>query len=366
METKIFQVKQVDDTGQVSAVFATLNVIDHDEEVTRPGAFGSQEAVIVPTHDWHSVPLGKGLLRESNHEAIGDMKFNLEIPIAKEWHSALKFDLENGTPLQQWSYGFDVLQESKGEFEGRQVRFLEKLKVHEISPVLLGAGINTRTLAVKEHPDLEKIQSGFQVRRIMNEVSETLHKTQRIIDSEIYVQVDPSRVTRDQVALSAEILMGTASDNGIDAPRLCWFNEKLYTEAEFIGERFPKSFSNAKSSGGVRGLYDRGKNLIWIRSDLTGADLVRTVAHEVRHGAWNDPNSKQEERAQEQDARSYGEKIASVFPLNGARVHFIDEEPITGVTLKGKVNLSDWAIWKGRRYRNTGVSSCPIWHAWDL
>ena len=357
METKIFRAKQVDDAGVASAVIATLNVIDHDGDVTLPGAFGTQHVPVVPTHDWESVPLGKAVLRESSNEAIADIKFNLNSPTAREWHSALKFDMEHGTPLQQWSYSYDVLKESKGEFEGRQVRFLKDLKVHEVGPLILGAGINTRTLAVKERPG--------EVRSILNEVKETLHKTKRIIDSEIYVQVDPSRVTRDQRELATEILMGTASDNGIDPPRLCWFNEKRYTEAEFIGERFPEIFSKAKSSGGVRGLYDRGKNLIWVRSDLTGADLVGTVAHELRHGAWNDPNSKQEERAQEEDARAYGERIKSVYPLNGARIHFLAEEPVTGVTLKGKVNISDWAIWQGRRFRNTGLPSCPIWHAWD-
>jgi hypothetical protein len=51
--------------------------------------------------------------------------------------------------LQEWSYGYDVIDSDRGDFEGQQVRFLKKLKVHEVSPVLLGAGVNTRTLSVK-------------------------------------------------------------------------------------------------------------------------------------------------------------------------------------------------------------------------
>ena len=94
-------------------------------------------------------------------EAIVDFKLNLDSPTAKEWHSALKFDLEQGQPLQEWSYGFDILEESRGEFEGEQVRFLKSLRVHEASPVLVGAGINTRTLALKERG--MKLSDQFQL-----------------------------------------------------------------------------------------------------------------------------------------------------------------------------------------------------------
>src|SRR5690606_30998985 len=51
--------------------------------------------------------------------------------------------------LGQWSYGFDIVKHSFGEFEGRQVRFLERVKVHEVSPVLVGAGVGVRTLVAK-------------------------------------------------------------------------------------------------------------------------------------------------------------------------------------------------------------------------
>jgi hypothetical protein len=50
---------------------------------------------------------------------------------------------------QAWSYGFDIADSDVGEFDGRRVRYLKRLKVFEVSPVLRGAGVNTRTLAVK-------------------------------------------------------------------------------------------------------------------------------------------------------------------------------------------------------------------------
>jgi hypothetical protein len=137
--------------GEGRAVIAEFNKIDHDGDVTLPGAFGKQHVNILPAHDRMAPRLGKGIMSESGGRAIADFKFNLD-PAAKtalEWHSALKFDMENGEPLQEWSYGFKIIDSSFGEFEGKQVRFLKLLDVIEISPVLRGAGTGTGTLAVK-------------------------------------------------------------------------------------------------------------------------------------------------------------------------------------------------------------------------
>ena len=168
MDYKSFQVKQLEGDGTGSAVFATLNVVDKDGDVTEPGAFGKQAVVIVPTHDWSSVPLGKGSTREVGDEAIVDFKLNLDSPTAKEWHSALKFDLDEGPQKQEWSYGFDILEESRGEFEGDPVRFLKSLRIHEVSPVLVGAGVNTRTLTMKE----KGIKLSDQLQRVENALVE--------------------------------------------------------------------------------------------------------------------------------------------------------------------------------------------------
>lgn len=143
------KLKALDEAGKGLAVFATLNVIDKDGDVTLPGAFGEQLAKVVPAHDWGHVPLGKAKISENGNEALADFALNLEIESARDWHAALKFDLADGKPLQEWSYGFDITKWSRGQFEGEEVRFLEGLKVHEVSPVIVGAGENTRTLVIK-------------------------------------------------------------------------------------------------------------------------------------------------------------------------------------------------------------------------
>jgi hypothetical protein len=149
--TKTFRIKSIDDAkGEVSAVIATLNVKDHDGDVTLKGAFGEQEAQIVPTHDWGSVPLGRAVISEKGDDVVAKMRFNLDIPDAQKWYSAIKFDFDAGKPLQEYSYGYEIKKSDKGEFKGERVLFLKELRVIEVSPVLLGAGIDTGTLSVKK------------------------------------------------------------------------------------------------------------------------------------------------------------------------------------------------------------------------
>lgn len=143
-------VKSVDETeGRVTAVFSTLGVVDHDGDVTRPGAFEKDAPVRVSAYghaSWGgSLPVGKGTIREQGDEVIADLQFFLDTQAGKDTFTVVKELADQ----QEWSYGFDVERCSFGDHEGRQVRFLEKVKVHEVSPVLLGAGMGTRTLSAK-------------------------------------------------------------------------------------------------------------------------------------------------------------------------------------------------------------------------
>ena len=163
-ELKTFPVgedqKQIDsETGTGSAIIATMSVIDHDGDVIMPGAFlspdgGPQTVAVVPAHDAGVVPLGKATVREvGNSHAVADFKLNLETQSGREWASHLKFDMAEGTPIQEWSFRFEPTLESRGQHEGRSVRFLKQMLLAEVSPVLVGAGIGTHTVSVKEKSD---------------------------------------------------------------------------------------------------------------------------------------------------------------------------------------------------------------------
>jgi hypothetical protein len=151
MKTKSLSgLKVVDETeGKVQAVFATLNVIDHDGDVTLPGAFTNGQKVRISAYNHASwgdhPPVGKGTIREEGDEAILDGEFFLSTTAGRETFEVVK-GLED---LGEWSYGFDVLESEPGRMGDEDVQFLRKLKVHEVSPVILGAGLGTRTLAAK-------------------------------------------------------------------------------------------------------------------------------------------------------------------------------------------------------------------------
>ncbi len=150
MQTKTFEIKQLDEVGAFEAVIATLGVVDHDGDLTEKGAFGTQEVIILPAHDARSVALGKATITERGKKVIATGQLNLEIPAAKDLHSSLKFDLQTGEKaLQEWSYGFRIEKANDEIVDGVTIRHLLDLKVFEISPVLRGAGIETETLAVK-------------------------------------------------------------------------------------------------------------------------------------------------------------------------------------------------------------------------
>lgn len=164
MDTKSFHVEIKDAAkGEVEALFSTYNVIDKDGDVTMPGAFtdGAPTKISAYGHaSWSGVlPVGKGTIHDTGSGAVLKGQFFLDTTAGKDTFTTVK---ELGV-LQEWSYGYDVLEYSYGEFEGRNVRFLKKLKVHEVSPVLIGAGIGTMTMSAKSAPAAKAVVRAIPV-----------------------------------------------------------------------------------------------------------------------------------------------------------------------------------------------------------
>lgn len=150
-----FELKAASETGEFRAVFATFNVIDHDGDITRPGAFKDGAEVIVGSwgHKTMDLPVGKGVIRTNEREAAVEGQFFLDTQPGKDTYQTVK----NLGPLGEWSYVFSVQKQSFGEEGGRPVRFLEDIKVFSVDPVLAGAGIDTRTTDIKSMPFLEHL-----------------------------------------------------------------------------------------------------------------------------------------------------------------------------------------------------------------
>jgi len=136
-----------DQTGEFEAEFATLNVIDHDNDVTETGAFhdGQETLIEAWNHNYGELPVGKGVIHEKDDKAVIEGRFFLETEGGLEHYKTVKAIGD----LQEWSYTFSIEKRAFGEFEGTEVQFLQELDVWGVAPVQRGAGIDTRTIAIK-------------------------------------------------------------------------------------------------------------------------------------------------------------------------------------------------------------------------
>lgn len=153
-ETKSIEVKDIDSAGKGKALLAVLADVDYTGDTYTKGAFawmdgGEQWAMMIPHHNKQAMPFGKGRIYEDGGAAYADFELNLKTAVGRDWHEALKFDLETGRPAQQWSYGYRALEAHKELRGNRHVRVLDKLDVFEISPVLRGTGRLTGTIGIK-------------------------------------------------------------------------------------------------------------------------------------------------------------------------------------------------------------------------
>ncbi len=160
MEKKSIQIQLKEEKpGSFIARIAKLNVVDHDKDVTKTGAFPNGKSVLVSAYmhgSWMGeLPVGKAVIKEDGDEVIAEGEFNLSTASGKETYETVKFS----GALQEWSYGFKATEFEFGEQDGQEVRFLKKVEPYEISPVLTGAGLDTATLAIKSDKNGETLTS---------------------------------------------------------------------------------------------------------------------------------------------------------------------------------------------------------------
>lgn len=170
------QVKSASE-GRITVVFSTLNVVDKDRDVTLPGAFGEQVAMFLPAHDWGHPAIGVAKVYEQGNEGIAEIKLYMEMESAREWYESIKGNLDNGV-RQEFSYGFTIEDSSRGQMDGEDVQFLKSVRVHEVSPVVVGAGENTRTLAVKS---FERLSVADQANTVKASIQAAIQKSAEIL-----------------------------------------------------------------------------------------------------------------------------------------------------------------------------------------
>lgn len=217
------------DEGSLSAVFSTFNMVDSDGDVVLPSTFTEgQEVPLVWSHDW-ARPVGKGAISVTPEHAVFNGRFFTETSWGQDAYQTVK---ALGT-LQEYSWGFRVLDAEPGEMNGQPVRFIKRAEVFEVSPVLVGANRETYTLSLKGHgltfddhsesvqvavsEWLERVRAGSETRQKegraisaarrsrMAGVSESLRSAAGEIDAMLEETAPPEKAAQDAGAQAQRV-----------------------------------------------------------------------------------------------------------------------------------------------------------------
>ncbi len=196
--------------GTFVARIATLGVRDKDNDITRPGAFTEGKTVLVSAYmhgSWIGrLPVGKATIHEQGNEVVAEGQFNLNTTEGRDTYEAVKFAPE----LQEWSYGFypELTEDGKGEEAG--ARILVKVNEKEISPVLVGAGVNTGVLAIKNKS--EGVTYAEQAEAALAAVNDLADRTKALADLRLKEGRTLSPANRARVQDVADALVKVEAD----------------------------------------------------------------------------------------------------------------------------------------------------------
>jgi len=183
MERKTVELKlKTEQEGSFTARIATLDVIDKDGDITLSGAFPEGKEVLVSAYQHGSwmgeLPVGKAVIKEADGEVVAEGQFNLDMQSGREHYEAVKFS----GGLQEWSYGYEVLDYDHDKRDGQEVRLLKEVDPHEISPVLLGAGVGTATLAIKNEAKEEGLTYINEAEMVLAAINGLVDRTKSLAD----------------------------------------------------------------------------------------------------------------------------------------------------------------------------------------
>jgi hypothetical protein len=179
IETKCFGAFEIKDetAGEVSAIVATLGVVDKDGDVLLPGSF-PQTAKVKMSGYAHDVitegapPVGKGTISIDGDKAIFTGKFFMTTARGLDAFHTVK---ELGTD-GEWSFGFPRNVQTTPMTDDWKAkgarRLITGLSPIEASPVFVGAGVGTQTLFTKDAPDPAIEAARIEAKRKEDEAAE--------------------------------------------------------------------------------------------------------------------------------------------------------------------------------------------------
>lgn len=157
-QTKVFELThlKIDPAGEgtFEAAFANLNAVDRDGDGYDPGAIGEQRVMVSQWNhgSWNggadSLPIGVGKTYESSGWGMIAGEFDMGDPDAVKTYRKLKYLKDKGFPVE-WSFALPEADWRMEERDGDRIRIYTRILIPEVSPVLMGAGIDTHLTSIK-------------------------------------------------------------------------------------------------------------------------------------------------------------------------------------------------------------------------
>ena len=174
--------------GTFEATFATLDAIDRDGDSYDPGVFGGQDVKISQYNhgSWgggaSALPIGVGKIFERGNKAVVKGEFNMGNPDAVKTYDTLKYLHTKGHGVE-WSFALPDTEWRMAEVDGRRVRVFTSITVPEVSPVLMGAGIDTELLSIKsgKEEDETKNQDDDKM-KFIDHIDRTTDAVENLVD----------------------------------------------------------------------------------------------------------------------------------------------------------------------------------------
>jgi len=186
--------------GSVTVAFATLGDpadqkaedIDKDGDVSLVGSLPVGKEVPISSYahaSWPErggrLPVGIGQISEAKGKGgrnLGILTggFFIDTTHGRDTYLTVK----GLRDLQEWSFGYTV-ESAKGVWAGVQANLNKRYDVHEVSPVLIGAGNGTHTLAIKSGEDgaaRAALPFADHYLRVLEEVEAFTTRAQEIAD----------------------------------------------------------------------------------------------------------------------------------------------------------------------------------------
>lgn len=186
--------------GSVTVAFATLGDptdqkaedIDKDGDVSLIGSMPIGKEVPISSYahaSWPErggrLPVGIGTITEGKGKGGRNLgiltgNFFIDTTHGRDTYLTVKGLRE----LQEWSFGYEA-ESTKGVWAGVQANLTKRYNVHEVSPVLIGAGNGTQTLAIKSGEDgaaLAALPFADHYLRVLEEVEAFTTRAREIAD----------------------------------------------------------------------------------------------------------------------------------------------------------------------------------------